>query len=80
MPLIQSWSVPDSFLDSFLPKLTLDNLARSGHINRWYCVRTSRDQTLAEHHYMVTMISNRLEKETFGSDLDEKGIIILCVL
>lgn len=58
-----------------LPKLTLADLARSGHITRWHSVRTSRDQTLAEHHYMVTRISNRLAKDIFGSDLDDSGLL-----
>lgn len=58
-----------------LPKLTLADLARSGHITRWHSVRTSRDQTLAEHHYMVTRISNRLAKDIFGPDLDDSGLL-----
>ncbi len=58
-----------------LPKLTLADLARSGHITRWHSVRTSRDQTLAEHHYMVTRISNRLAKDILGPDLDDSGLL-----
>lgn len=58
-----------------LPKLSLADLARSGHITRWHSVRTSRDQTLAEHHYMVTRISNRLAKDIFGSDLNDSGLL-----
>ena len=58
-----------------LPKLTLADLARSGHVTRWHSVRTSRDQTLAEHHYMVTRISNRLAKDIIGSDLDDSGLL-----
>jgi len=58
-----------------LPKLTLADLARSGHITRWHSVRTSRDQTLAEHHYMVTRISNRLAKDIFGSELNDSGLL-----
>lgn len=58
-----------------LPKLTLADLARSGHVSRWHSVRTSRDQTLAEHHYMVTRISNRLAKDILGSDLDDSGLL-----
>ena len=41
----------------------------------WHSVRTSRDQTLAEHHYMVTRISNRLAKDIFGPDLDDSGLL-----
>jgi 5'-deoxynucleotidase len=58
-----------------LPKLTLSDLARSGHVTRWHSVRTSRDQTLAEHHYMVTRISNRLAREIFGSELSDSGLL-----
>ena len=58
-----------------IPKLTLADLARSGHVTRWHSVRTSRDQTLAEHHYMVTRISNRLAKDIFGPDLDDSGLL-----
>ncbi|WP_051305613.1 YfbR-like 5'-deoxynucleotidase [Desulfogranum mediterraneum] len=58
-----------------LPKLTLADLARSGHVTRWHSVRTSRDQTLAEHHYMVTRISNKLAKEIFASALTDRGLL-----
>lgn len=58
-----------------LPKLTLADLARSGHVTRWHSVRTSRDQTLAEHHYMVTRISNRLAKDIIGADLTDSGLL-----
>ncbi|MEN8199178.1 MAG: YfbR-like 5'-deoxynucleotidase [Thermodesulfobacteriota bacterium] len=58
-----------------LPKLSLADLARSGHVTRWHSVRTSRDQTLAEHHYMVTRISNRLAKDILGPDLDDSGLL-----
>ncbi len=58
-----------------LPKLTLADLARSGHVTRWHSVRTARDQTLAEHHYMVTRIANRLAKDIFGADLTDSGLL-----
>jgi len=58
-----------------LPRLSLADLARSGHVTRWHSVRTSRDQTLAEHHYMVTRISNRLAKDIIGPDLDDSGLL-----
>lgn len=58
-----------------LPKLTLADLARSGHVTRWHSVRTARDQTLAEHHYMVTRIANRLAKDIFGPDLSDSGLL-----
>ncbi|WP_319549640.1 YfbR-like 5'-deoxynucleotidase [Desulfogranum marinum] len=58
-----------------LPKLTLADLARSGHVTRWHSVRTSRDQTLAEHHYMVTRISNKLAKDIIGPDLSDTDLL-----
>jgi len=58
-----------------LPRLTLADLARSGHVTRWHSVRTSRDQTLAEHHYMVTRISNRLAKGIIGPDLTDSALL-----
>lgn len=58
-----------------LPKLTLADLARSGHVTRWHSVRTSRDQTLAEHHYMVTRISNRLAKVILGPHLSDSSLL-----
>ncbi|PIE59590.1 MAG: metal-dependent phosphohydrolase [Desulfobulbus propionicus] len=58
-----------------LPKLTLADLARSGHVTRWHSVRTSRDQTLAEHHYMVTRISSKLARDIFGSSLTDSGLL-----
>ncbi len=58
-----------------LPKLTLSDLTRSGHVTRWHSVRSSRDQTLAEHHYMVTRISNRLAKEILGPDLTDTYLL-----
>lgn len=58
-----------------LPKLTLADLARSGHVTRWHSVRTHRDQTLAEHHYMVARISHKLAKEIFGKDIGDSGLL-----
>ena len=60
-----------------IAKLTLADLARSGHVTRWHSVRTSRNQTLAEHHYMVTRISNRLAKDILGPELDDSGLLLI---
>lgn len=51
--------------------LDLGDLARSGHVTRWHSVRTFREQTLAEHHYMVAMVSNKLAKDILGSDIND---------
>ncbi len=58
-----------------LPRLEFADLARSGHVTRWHSVRTTRNQTLAEHHYMVTRLSNRLAKEILGPALDDSGLL-----
>ncbi len=58
-----------------LPKLEFADLARAGHVTRWHSVRTTRDQTLAEHLFMVTTISNRLAKDILGADLDDSGLL-----
>ncbi|MBC8208187.1 MAG: HD domain-containing protein [Desulfobulbaceae bacterium] len=57
------------------PRLEFADLARSGHVTRWHSVRTTRNQTLAEHHYMVTRLSNRLAKEILGDALDDSGLL-----
>lgn len=51
------------------PTLDMRDIARSGHVTRWHSVRTGRDQTLAEHHYMVAMISNHLAGRIFGNKI-----------
>ena len=58
-----------------LPRLQFADLARSGHVTRWHSVRTTRNQTLAEHHYMVTRLSNRLAKEIIGNELDDSALL-----
>ncbi len=61
--------------DFRLPKLTLADLARSGHVTRWHSVRTQRDQTLAEHHYMVARISHTLAKGILKNVVDAEGLL-----
>ncbi|MFH7321409.1 YfbR-like 5'-deoxynucleotidase [Desulfurivibrio sp. D14AmB] len=51
------------------PTLDMRDIARSGHVTRWHSVRTGRDQTLAEHHYMVAMIVNHLAGRIFGDGI-----------
>lgn len=36
--------------------MNIKDIYRSGHVKRWHIVNTHRQQTLAEHHYLVTMI------------------------
>ena len=58
-----------------LPKLEIADLARAGHVTRWHSVRTSRNQTLAEHLFMVTRIANHLAKDIFAGDLHDAALL-----
>lgn len=49
--------------------LNMQDIARSGHVTRWHSVRCARNQTLAEHHYLVTMIARELIRRILGDDL-----------
>lgn len=44
-------------------KLTFYDFARIGHIKRWHNVNTVREQTVAEHCFMVTMIALELHTQ-----------------
>ncbi|MBK1721338.1 YfbR-like 5'-deoxynucleotidase [Thiocystis violacea] len=50
-------------------KLNMQDIARSGHVTRWHSVRCARSQTLAEHHYLVTMIARELMRRILGEGL-----------
>ena len=49
--------------------LNMQDIARSGHVTRWHSVRCARNQTLAEHHYLVTMIARELMTRLLGGNL-----------
>jgi 5'-deoxynucleotidase len=51
------------------PRLNMQDIARSGHVTRWHSVRCARNQTLAEHHYLVTMIARELMRRILGDGL-----------
>lgn len=51
-------------------ELSIKDLLRSGHVERWQIVRTTRNQTLAEHAFNVAMISIELA-ELLIDDLGE---------
>lgn len=44
-------------------KMGFYDLMRAGHVKRWHIVNTTRDQTLAEHQYLVIMIAVELNKK-----------------
>lgn len=50
-------------------RLNMQDIARSGHVTRWHSVRCARNQTLAEHHYLVTMIARELMRRLFGETI-----------
>ena len=50
-------------------RLNMLDIARSGHVTRWHSVRCARSQTLAEHHYLVTMIARELMQRILGDQV-----------
>lgn len=50
--------------------LTFFDMARASHVKRWHIINTVRTQTMAEHAFMVTLITmelmNRLGMKTDG--------------
>ncbi len=60
-----------------IPKINLQDISRSGHVTRWHSVRTLRDQTLAEHHYMVTMLVNKMVKDIPTEPLSDSERLLL---
>ncbi|WP_094300750.1 YfbR-like 5'-deoxynucleotidase [Imhoffiella purpurea] len=59
-------------------KLNMQDIARAGHVTRWHSVRCARNQTLAEHHYLVTMITRELMMRILGDALPaETRLLVL---
>ncbi len=48
--------------------ITLAHVRRMGHIKRWHLVNTTRQQTLAEHSFMVAIIVARMMQK-LGFDM-----------
>lgn len=58
-------------------KLGFYDFARIGHIKRWHNVNTSREQTVAEHCFMVTLIVLELYQQLIGVDPEaSKGELV----
>jgi 5'-deoxynucleotidase len=53
--------------------ITLKDMMRTGQVKRWQIVRTLREQTLAEHSYMVTMIADAIFTEIRGNLPEDAG-------
>lgn len=58
-------------------KLNMQDIARSGHVTRWHSVRCARNQTLAEHHYLVTMIARELMAQILGERLSAQTRLLV---
>lgn len=42
--------------------MNIREILRTAHVTRWHTVRTHRQQNLAEHHYLVTMIARDMAR------------------
>lgn len=49
-----------------MTRLTLEQKLRTAHVKRWQIVRVGREQTLAEHHYLVYHIAVEVIKVIHG--------------
>jgi 5'-deoxynucleotidase len=53
-------------------RLTLYDFLRIGHIKRWHNVLTIRQQTVAEHSYMVMLMALDLFQQMVGIDFEDR--------
>jgi 5'-deoxynucleotidase len=58
-------------------KINMRDKARSGHVTRWHGVRTGREQTIAEHHYMVAIITKEMMKSILTDSTDNDMLLAL---
>jgi 5'-deoxynucleotidase len=52
-----------------MAELSLRQKLRTGHVKRWQIVRVAREQTIAEHMYLVAQIAEHLSRE-LGAEPD----------
>ncbi len=57
--------------------ITIRDISRSGHITRWHMVRTQREQTLAEHLYLVTMYADEIARKVLNDYSDSDRLKLL---
>lgn len=65
-----------------MTELTLFDLLRASHVQRWHILNCSRQQNVAEHSYMVTVIALALYRLMVGTNptnMDEAEIMQLLV-
>ncbi len=64
-------------------KLTIYDFLRIGHIKRWHNVNTTREQTVAEHSFMVALIALHLYDKIVGVKFNqgenEREVLMLLV-
>ena len=63
-------------------KLNIKDITRTGHVTRWQIVRTARQQTLAEHQYIATMLAQHIYNltmppQTYDSDKCQHELLLL---
>lgn len=65
-------------------RLTLYDFLRIGHIKRWHNVNTGREQTVAEHCFMVMLIALHLYDKVIGSpkpgDLEHSRTLLMLLV
>lgn len=61
--------------------ITIRDISRTGHVTRWHMVRTSREQNLAEHQYLVTMYAREIADKVLNNytDTDRLNLITWCL-
>lgn len=61
-----------------MSSLTIQDIIRAAHVDRWQIVRTLRNQNIAEHQYMVTMIALEIAERVMGDSFDreEKALLM----
>lgn len=56
-----------------MEKLRFYDFMRAGHIKRWHIVNTVREQTIAEHQYLVTIIAMELYMKMADNPVDDRS-------
>lgn len=58
-------------------EISIKDILRTGHVTRWQIVRTARHQTLAEHLYLVTMLSLEIANVVMRGEVTDSDKIRL---
>lgn len=60
-----------------MSSLSINDIIRAAHVNRWQIVRTLREQNVAEHQYMVTMIAQEIAEKVIGDEFTDESRLLL---